>query len=63
MKIIPFSILIFLIGLTSCSDKQKDDSSVFPLEGEFTYCMNLTKERLNSNRYRPVFTEEFILAD
>lgn len=63
MKIIPFSIVILLIGLNACGVKQKDEVSNFPVEGEFTHRINLTKERLTSDRYRPVFTEEFILAD
>jgi hypothetical protein len=63
IKITPFFLIISLFGLNSCADKQMGESSDLPVTGEFTHRMNLTKERLTTDRYRPVFTNEFILAD
>lgn len=54
-------IMVFIIN--GCRHSTSDISSVKKQVGEFTARMQLTKERLTSDYYKPEFTPEFILAD
>jgi len=61
MKIL--AAIFFSLYLLGCNDITTGKTEEMSSIGDFTYRMKMTEERLTGNRYDPVFTKDFILAD
>lgn len=57
------SVMLSVILITACSDSKTEKQSANMEEQEFSFRMLMSQERLTTGRYKPEFTDEFILGD
>ena len=63
--IVKIQLIIWLMAfiLLGCETNKQPNTNITEQQGEFTLRHEMTRQRLTGDRYKPVFTNEFILAD
>lgn len=63
LQALSISLFLPLLQFTACRDNEAEKKKDFRPMQEYSHRMLMTKERLTTARYRPKFTDEFILGD